>query len=148
MSRFDKTVYEKAVQDVMGAKQGSAAIADINGHPTFIPRGLTAPEVEGALQRMTIDDWTAMSETGDPPRYANGGIVDPRDIREEVMLRSIGGGQYKLMLDDGSFLTTGQRTPEGRMKWFIFVPDADRIRRISTRPVSTAAYQPVRGKDY
>lgn len=136
VSKFDKEVYKQAMQDVMGGQAGMPAIADINGNTTFVPRGLTAHEVETAFSRMTLDDWTRMSETGQPPRYPDGAVVNVEDIKDEVMLRAIGNGKYKVMLDDGGFLTTGERTDAGRWKYYIFVPDADYMKRVATRPSS------------
>ncbi len=139
MSRFDRGVFEQAVQEVMGGKNGMPAIDVVNGNKTYMPPGITADELETAFDRMNMDDWTRMSETGEPPRYADGTLVDPADIRNEVTLRAIGGGQYKIALDDGTLLTTGKRTPEGRMAAYIFVPDADYLKRVAVRPRQVAA---------
>lgn len=141
---WDKGTFKEAVHEVLGG-----SLSDVNGAMTLLPKGLDAATMETAFQRMTLADWTAMSEGGKPPMYADGGVVNPLDIRDEVMLRPIGGGQYKVMLDDGTYLTTGERTPDGsRLKSFIFVPDVDKLTRASRRPDETIVRQPVRGVDY
>lgn len=132
MNSFDSDVYAQSVQEVLGGSKDMPAIADVNGSPTLIPKGLAPEEVENALYGMALDDWISMSESGDPPRYADGSVVDVRDIRDEVMLRSVGGGQYKVMLEDGTFLTTGKRTSDGRWKTFILVPDAKRMKNVAS----------------
>lgn len=135
ISKFNANLFEESVQLVMGGTKNSPALADVNGSVAVIPRGITAPELESAIERMSVEDWSRMSEKGELPRYADGTVIDPTDIRDEVTLRSIGGGQYKVMLDDGSLLTTGRRTPEGRLEAFIFVPDVEHMKRVSVRPI-------------
>jgi len=128
---WDDKVYKQAVHDVLGG-----ALADVNGAMTLLPKGVDASTIEEAFYRMGVEDWAAMSVDGKPPQYPNGGVVDPQGIRDEAMLQAIGNGEYKVMLSDNTYLSTGERTPDGsRMKAFIFKPDADKIRRLSTKPV-------------
>lgn len=141
IAKFDRTAYEESVQQVMGATSTSPAVATVNGVHTLIPRGLTAEDMETALDRMTIEDWANMSETGEPPRYADGAVVNPFDIKDEVSLRAIGGGKYKVLLDDGTVLVTGKRTKENRLEAYIFTPDPDLVKRIAQRPRGPKSYQ-------
>lgn len=144
ISKFNEDVFEASVQEVLGGTRGQPAIADVNGNRTYLPKGLTADDMETAIGRMGLEDWTRMSSTGKPPRYADGALVDPQDIRDEVMLRSIGGGEYKVMLDDGTYLTTGERTPEGRVQFYIFKPDVTQLQKIKARPSVVAQRNPIR----
>lgn len=137
-------VFKEAIHDVLGK-----SLADVNGAMTLLPKGIDNDTMETALQRMTIQDWTAMSENGKPPQYAGGGIVNPEDIRDEAMLRAIGDGQYKIMLDDGTYLTTGERTPDNsRLKVFIFKPDVDKLVRASNRPAPRSKMSSVDPSDF
>ena len=137
ISSFNKKMYKQAVQRVIGGTDTNPAIAEVNGEKTFLPRGLDAPTMESALQAMELGDWAAMSDSGTPPRYADGTVVDTNDIKDEVVLRSIGGGKYKVALDDGTFLTNGNMTAQGRMEWYIFVPDVAKIKKLATKQSGT-----------
>lgn len=137
--KFDKDGFSSAIQAVLGGKKGFDAVADVNGEKTLLPKGVTADMVEGALQKMTLDDYTRMSATGEPPRYADGTVVDPRDIRDEVMLRYIGNNKYRMMLDDGTVLVTGGFTKDGRPQAYLFQPDAEALNGVLSRPQHVAS---------
>lgn len=136
--KFNKEDFSKSVQAVLGGEKGFEAVADVNGEKTFMPKGVTPDLMEDALRSMTIEDYTRLSVTGDPPRYADGSVVDPRDIRDEVMLRYIGNNRYRMMLDDGSVLLTGAVSPDGRRQAYIFQPDAKALSDIVSRPQTVA----------
>lgn len=133
---FKSSDFKKSVQAVMGARSGENVIDDVNGYKTLLPKNVSADMMEQALSRMTMDDYIKMSATGEPPRYADGTVVDPYDIRDEVMLRYVGGNQYRLMLDDGTVLTTGNRTANGRAQAYLFKPEAETLQRVLSRPTS------------
>lgn len=132
---FDSKKFEKSVQAVLGGDDAREAVAEVNGFPTLIPQGIDANTFEDAIDRMSVEDWVYMSESGSPPRYADGMFIDPADIRDDIMLRSIGGGEYNLMLEDGQMLITDEFTPEGRAKTFVFKPDVERLQKIAKAPV-------------
>jgi len=132
-STFSKQNYDAATQAVMGGTKTSPAVATVNGTPTVLPRNVSPDMMEAALQNMKIEDYIRLSYNGAAPRYRDGSVVDPYDIKDEVSLRSIGGGKYKMMLDDGSVLLTGNITSTGRAEAYIFVPDKQALEKISTR---------------
>lgn len=130
---FDQKAYESAVATVLSNGKGTPSVGEVNGETTVLPPGVSADDMNDAMQRMTVTDWADLSEDGEPPRYIDGSIIDPADLADEAKLRSIGGGQYKLQLDDGTFAVTSSRGPNGRLAAYIFEPDAKRITEISKR---------------
>ncbi|RTL04993.1 hypothetical protein EKK58_09305 [Candidatus Dependentiae bacterium] len=134
MRTFNDKQYGQAVQAVLGGSEGRPAVDDVNGKLTWLPKDTSATTLETAIQNMDIKDWTKFSETGEAPRYLDGKIVNPDDIKYELTLMSIGGGRYKVLLDDGTTLTTGKVTDMGRSQDYIFVADSKEIEKISKRP--------------
>lgn len=132
---FDATAFTQSVQAVLGGTQGTPAIDTVNGQPTVLPPGVTGQQMEQALDRMTVDDWTRLSEQNTPPRYVTGEVMSPDDLADEAVLRAIGGGKYRIMLADGSYAVTGQTGRNGRAEAYVFTPDPEEIKRIATRPV-------------
>ena len=130
---FDPRAYEASIQAVMGGAEGSPAVDTVNGEPVALPRGVTGDQVETALQRMTLSDWTALSITGQPPRYQDGTVADPQDLADEAVLRAIGGGQYRVGMADGSYLTTGRPGSNGRVEAYVMSLDANAVRSITDR---------------
>ena len=74
-----------------------------------------------------------MSRDGMPPRYRDGSLIDPTDLANEARLRPIGGNQYKVQLDDGTFAVNGN-TDNGRMEVYVFQPDVKRLLQIEATP--------------
>lgn len=134
-TQFNQDAFANSIQAVLGGVQGAPAIDSVNGQPTVLPPGITGQQMEQAFSRMTVDDWTRLSEQRMPPRYVTGEVMSPEDLADEAMLRAIGGGKYRVMLPDGSYAITGQMGQNGRMEAYVFVPDPNEIRRIATRPV-------------
>lgn len=134
-TQFNQDAFANSVQAVLGGVQGAPAIDSVNGQPTVLPPGITGQQMEQAFSRMTVDDWTRLSEQRMPPRYVTGEVMSPEDLADEAMLRAIGGGKYRVMLPDGSYAITGQMGQNGRMEAYVFVPDPNEIRHIATRPV-------------
>ncbi len=134
-TQFNQDAFANSVQAVLGGTQGAPAIDNVNGQPTVLPPGITGQQMEQAFDRMTVDDWTRLSEQGVPPRYVTGEVMSPDDLADEAMLRAIGGGKYRIMLADGSYAITGNGAQNGRLEAYVFVPEPDEIRRIATRPV-------------
>lgn len=131
---FDANAFGNSVQAVLGGTQTAAALDDVNGQPTVLPKGLTGDDMETAFQRMTVDDWATLGVQKLPPRYVNGDIINPQDLADEATMRAIGGGKYKIALDDGSFAVTGEMAQNGRMEAYVFAPDEKSIKEIATRP--------------
>jgi hypothetical protein len=130
--RFDAGAFENSIQAVMGGKQGAPAIDKVNGQQTVLPRGVTGREMELAFENMTVADWATMSDNGKPPLYADGDMADPRELADDAMLSSIGGGKYRVMTSDGGFLITGDVAANGRLEAYIFSPTAERIKSLNS----------------
>lgn len=151
-TQFNTDAFANSIQSVLGGTQGAPAIDTVNGQPTVLPPGVSGQQMEQAFSRMTVDDWTRLSEQRMPPRYVTGEIMSPDDLADEAMLRAIGGGKYRIMLPDGSYAITGQMGQNGRMEAYVFVPNPQEIQRIATRPVPadnpvTSQSQPVPRSD-
>lgn len=130
---FSADDFTASVQAVLGGTQGAPALAEVNGSQTVLPPGITGSALEDAFENMTVADWTSMSLQGEPPRYVTGEVANPRDLADEVQLRAIGGGRYRLMVSDGSYLITGRPAPNGQLEPYIFVPTPSEIERIAVR---------------
>lgn len=130
---FDTDDFSASVQAVLGGRQGAPAMDDVNGARTVLPAGVTGEALEEAFENMTVADWTAMSEHGEPPRYVTGAVADPEDLADEAQLRAIGGGRYRVMMSDGSYLITGRPSPNGQLEPYIFIPTADAVESVNTR---------------
>lgn len=126
--------YEKAIQAVLGGSDGNPAIAEVNGGTTILPKGVSAAELESAIVRMLPEDWAAMSLDGAVPAYADGSVINPTDIADEVMLRYIGDNSYNVMLDDGSMLLSSAAFSLGRNELFVFKPDLNKLNKTANRP--------------
>lgn len=131
---FDTNAFANSIQAVMGGTRGAPAIGTVNGQPTVLPAGVSGELIETAFKRMTVEDWTRMSDQGEPPRYVTGEIIAPDDLADEATLRAIGGGKYKVALSDGSFAITGRQAQNGRVEAFVFTPDPKILNEIASRP--------------
>lgn len=131
---LDENLFNASVQAVLGGTQGAPAIAEVNGQTTVLPKGVSAHDIEQAMDRMTVDDWAVMSIDKLPPRYIDGNIIAPDDLADEAGLRPIGDGQYNIVMSDGTLATTGELGQNGRMKSYVFVADADKLKEFATRP--------------
>lgn len=140
---FDANAYAKSVQAVMGGRDGRPAVDTVNGEPTVVPPGMTGEEVEQALDKMTVDDWTRLSVSGEPPRYANGSVIDPRDLADEGKLRAIGNNRYQVLLSDNTFAVTGNKAANGRMELYILEGDPEALTTIAQRPTDLDSADPL-----
>lgn len=136
---FDDDAFAASVDAVLGGRGGSPAVGEVNGEKTTLPPGVTGELVEEAFGVMEVQDWTALSETRTPPRYVDGTIADPRDLQDEATLRAIGGGRYKVALEDGTYLVTGQPGANGRLEAFVLVPTKENIERVLSTKQAQAA---------
>lgn len=135
---FDTNRFSASVQAVLGGRQGAPAMDDVNGAKTVMPPGLSGDDLETAFSNMTLADWASMSEQGLPPRYVTGALVEPDDIAAEATLRAVGGGRYRVMVDDGSYLVTGRAGQNGRLEAFVFVPSAEAVRAVNEQATARA----------
>lgn len=132
--KFDKNSYTEAIQSVLGGNARKPMIETINGQATLLPKGVDADTLQSALRKFTIDDYTVMSDKGLPPRLASGAVPAPYTIAKEVMMQAVGGGKYRMMLDDGSYLITGSVGSNGRLEPYLFKPDPKLIQKAALRP--------------
>lgn len=133
---WDANAFGNSVQAVLGGTQNAPAIATVNGEQTVLPAGISGEMLETAFRRMTVDDWTLMSPSKLPPRDANNDIIPPEALAVEAGLRAIGGGQYKVFLDDGAFAVTGRVSAGGQVEAYVFAPDKAMLSSIVSRPTS------------
>lgn len=135
---FSEDAFRESVKTVVGSTGG---LQDVNGEPTVLPSWATGEQFEDALQNMTIADWTDMSKDGLPPRYGDGTIIEPDQIADEAKLRALGQDQYRVQLDDGTYLTNGRTDGNGLPMYFIFTPKEERIVALQNKaqPVEPSA---------
>ena len=138
---LNEAKFAESVNAVMGGTTGAPVLANVNGAPTVLPPGVTGDAMNTALDNMAIEDWIALSPQKTAPMYATGEIADPSELANEAQLRSVGGGQYKVMLDDGTFLTTGLYSTTGRLEAFLVAPTAQQIAEIAARSTTVAPGQ-------
>ena len=129
---FDQEAFTRSVDAVLGGQ----ALGEVNGEPTVLPPGMSADQVETAMQSMTVADWAAMSPSGLPPHYVDGTLIAPADLADEAKLRAIGAGQYRIQLDDGTYAVTGGTSPNGRLEVYVFQPDEKKFAEIEKRGYS------------
>ena len=130
---FDTEAYAASVDAVMGGE----AIGEINGVKVALPVGVSAVEFESAFENMTESDWLEHSVTGDAPAYGTGEIADASDLVYDATLRAIGGNQYTVMVEDGTFLTTGRADGGGRMELYTVRIDADVVKQVNKKHAAT-----------
>lgn len=120
--------YKEAVQKTLGGR-----VDVVNGEKTFLPAGVTGRDLRKALSIMNVNDYIAMSVNGSTPLHADGAIVDPRDMEDEVKLRAIGGDKYVLADGEGAFLWTGKRGPDGYPEKFTIELTPEKVKNILSR---------------
>lgn len=130
-SKYTSSDYKEAVRKALGGR-----IEKVNGFQTYLPQGVTARELTGALQRMTLADYTALSVDGSTPKYADGTPVNPLDLADDIQLRARGGDTYFVLDSDGSAIGTGQADKYGTIKPFIIQLDAARVKNIAQRAIT------------
>lgn len=124
---FDKSLFDESIQAVLGAEPGKAAVASVNGAPTFLPQGVDRDTFARALNYMTPEDYVAASKWGGPPRYADGSVVTPREIAVNGKFEAIGGGEYRIKMGDGKYALTGAYK-DGSADFYVFRANPDTIR--------------------
>lgn len=120
---FDPGRFQQSVNAVIGGiVTGTPAIGDVNSIPTLLPPGVSASQMDTAIDTMTQTDLVRLSVDGNgnpiqqPPRWGafnptddpNGGVVGVADIQIEGTFRAVGGGLYEIVMSEGRVLTTLQ----------------------------------------
>ena len=124
---FDNKLFDTAVGKVLGNEGG---VANVNGHPTVVPPGLTAYEFDKALDVMSPDDLMTLSRDGGPPVYANGDVAQPRDIAFGGRFVAIGSNMYNVTMGDGKMLLSGR----DKTRPYTFIADPVRIKELASLP--------------
>ena len=128
--KYNKSDYQAAVKSVLGNR-----LDLVNGEKTYLPKGITGRDVERTLSHMTVQDYVAMSSTGEAPLHADGSVADPGEIDDEGVFRAIGDDKYIVTDSSGAFLWTGKTTPEGYPEKYIIELKPERIRNILARKI-------------
>lgn len=131
--KFDAAAYRQSVQLVMGGTKGAPAVENVNGAPVILPPGVTGEQFDGALDRMTRQDYVRLSVDGAPPRFRDGTEIDPGEIAREGKFRAVGGGQYQIEMADGR-LAISAVNPNGSARPYLFNADPDEIKKMLGRP--------------
>lgn len=140
--KFDKALFEESVQLVLGggANPGKRAIDNVNGAPTLMPKGMNGPDFDRALDKLTVNDYTALSKWGGPPRFKDGKVADPAAIAREGTFEALGAGEYRIKMGDGGYLFSAAYK-DGSADFYIFRGDPDRLiaagqrQSVTVRPV-------------
>lgn len=126
--KFDKDLFEESVQLVLGggANPGKRAIDNVNGAPTLMPKGMSGPDFDKALDKLTVEDYTALSKWGGPPRFKDGRVADAGAIAREGVFEAIGAGEYRIKMGDGGYLFSAAYK-DGSADFYIFRGDPARL---------------------
>lgn len=134
---FDQGAFAQSVQAVLGSTGTAKQLDAVNGQPTVLPPGITGPQLDDALNKMSDQDWTTMSPDKAPPLDSTGEVIPARRLADEATLRFIGGGKYNVALGDNTFAINGQRNPDGSLQPYVFQPTPDKIDQVVSRPATT-----------
>lgn len=130
LNSWDDGAYNEAVNAVLGGTKDVPALGKVNDNTVLMPGGIREETFQNAISRMGVDDWTRMSDKGQPPYYSNGMVAHPDDINDNIALKAIGGGKYQLTLEDGAFLLNKDGTP------YTFTPDVKSMENIAAKPTA------------
>lgn len=132
---FDATAFEKSTAAVLG----DSKIHEFNGEPMVLPPGVTPELFDTAMQRITDAELISLSEDKLPPRDADGQPVSAEDVQLEGRFEALGGNEYRIRMDDGAYLITGEPDTVGNAKVFVFVAEAEALDAIANKPIARGA---------
>lgn len=133
---FDQDIYDQALKDVIGARDGTGGIGSLNGQSYLLPQGISETDLERGLQVMTADELAGMSVGGTPPIYGKDKKpVSGGEIYDDVQLRTVAYGQYALFDSDGRPVTS-EKGPNGI---FVLQIDPAKFQKIAARAGLSAA---------
>lgn len=99
-SADDHEAYRTALQQALGRSGEVGGTGKVGKSNVWLPANMTAPEMKGLIERMSLEDWKRYSLDGTVrPIYADGSPV-PVDQLRRASLVSVGEGQYQLKLVD------------------------------------------------
>lgn len=147
-AEFDKKLYAKSVNAVLGGLAGSARIDDVNAAPTVLPNGVDAGTMNAAVDGLTPDDLVRYSVGRDgkpastPPFYTSGEVVPPMDIATQGKFRFVGGDTYQIQMPDNRFLVTAPRGPSAPLEPYLIRLNRKAVSAIASRPSSALSMTP------
>jgi len=133
LTKFDSVAYGNAVNKVLG---GEDAIANINGRPTVLPRGVTANQFDTAIDNLTSTDLARLSADGGAPMYAGGDPVRPQDIAYNGRFVARGANAYLVDMGDGKFL----RSSANPRAYYTFIATPEAVKSIASRSGGRRTY--------
>ena len=132
-SRWDPQLYKRAVDAVTGGAGGKGGVGTVNGAKVVLPVGVSAVELDNALERVTPADLVRLSPSGSVPVHSTGKYATPEEISSEGRLRSVGAEQYAVFMSDNKPL----RTTEGRL--YLMQINERRVTDLLQRPARPSA---------
>lgn len=141
---FNKPLFEEAVHAVLGggANPGALAIDNVNGAKTVLPIGLSGPDFDAALNRMTKEDYAGtFSKWGGPPRYADGTVISPDEIAREGKFELTEDGLYRIKMGDGKYALTAAYK-DGSADFYMFRADPKFLKGVLGRAALGSAPLP------
>lgn len=128
LSGGTKALGDKDMKAALDAVLGGDVLHEVNGSTTVLPPGVNGKIYKKAASRMTVEDYTLMSRDKTIPTYMGGVPVSADDLEDEARLMPIGGGQYNLLMDDGTYVLAGET-----LKPFVYVPEPGYLQEIASR---------------
>lgn len=125
--------FREAIRIAVGGDPANpdTGFADVNGHPTILPPGVTGSDFEEFIENLAPDDLVAFSahvdrETGKkiPPYFADRDgtteIASPADILDEGRFVEVGPNLYAIEMPDGMLVTGPQESGTFNTNiWFV-----------------------------
>lgn len=127
---FNADAFKQSVAKVTGGQDGG--IADVNGKPTVMPKGVDPVTFNTAVDKLTDDDLVKFGADSKPPIDISGDVVSAHDVSTEGEFVFIGADKYKIRMLDGGFLTTGDRV-SGMLKAYVFDGSKENLVEIANR---------------
>jgi hypothetical protein len=131
-TQIDEAAFEASVTAVLGS-----TIGDVNDNKTLLPPGLDEDTFNDGVDNMSDTDLIDMSVDKVAPMDLDGSPITAQDIANEGRFVSIGGDYYRIEMTDGGIVSTGRADPANNqnVRWFIFKPDAERMKWLAQRTV-------------
>jgi len=139
MNEFNKDEYAKSIQAVIGGR-GAERIATIDGQLTMLPKDVTQPEFQLTVDNLSEQDLIRFSvdANGQPiseaPRYADGTIPRPEDIRAFAVWQYVSEGIYKVQMTSDYNPLAIARGRGGGAEPYLIKLDKKAVDEITKRP--------------
>jgi hypothetical protein len=154
-TKFDPNAFGKSIQAVMGGTD-EPRVGKVNGTPTVLPVGVTAAEMDRAVDNIGGDDLVRLSvdrsgkQSGQAPVYLSGELVPPRDIHNQGKLRYVGADTYQIQMGDGKFLVAPQNSGNGLPEPYLMRFQRKDVKELAAKAAVSPnkAYDPMTGVPY